>query len=120
MCWFAMWDGNGTWWKGAHGDDPFDDDRDRVLRNTPRVHTESRDYFLMRGPLRAILPLFNAAGGQSPTLWWPESRTWLISTEVDALSSYMGAFAELIDDLLQSENIEPIHTHVDARLDWGI
>src|SRR5439155_20194801 len=60
-CWFAMWDGNGTWWKGAHGgDDRSDDERDSILKRTPRVRTQSRNYFLMRGPLRAVLPLFDS------------------------------------------------------------
>lgn len=119
-CWFAMWDGNGTWWKGAHGDSPFDDERDRVLRNAPRVHTQTRDYFLMRGPLPAVLPLFDAAGGQSPALWWPESRTWLVSTEVDAFSSYVGGPVGLIEGLLRSEDLESVRIRLDAPLDWGI
>lgn len=119
-CWFAMWDGNGTWWKGAHGYDPFDDERDEILRNTPRVHTESRDYFLMRGPLSAVAPLFDAAGAQSPALWWPESHMWLVSTEVDAFSSYVGGSAALIDRLLRNEDIEAVRVRLDAPLDWGI
>ena len=122
LWWFAMWDGNGSWWKGAHGpgDDPFDDDRDRVLRATPRVHTQSRDYFLMRGPVTAIVPLFEAAGRQSPALWWPENRTSLVSTEVDAYSTYVGGSASLIEDLLESEKIEAVRSRLEAPLDWGM
>jgi hypothetical protein len=120
-CWFAMWDGNGTWWKGAHsGEDPFDDERDAVLRRTPLVHTQHRDYFLMRGPLPAVLPLFDAAGSQSPALWWPEGRSWLVSTEVDAYSTYVGGSAYLIEDLLRSDEIEAVPSSLDALLDWGL
>lgn len=130
-CWFAMWDGNGTWWKGAHGVttadgrrdqhlERIDEDRDRVLRVTPRVRTESRHYFLMRGPIAAVFPLFDAAGSQSPNLWWPESRRWLVSTEVDALSSYVGGSAGQISELLASSEIEAVATSLSAPLDWGI
>ena len=62
-CWFAMWDGNGSWWKGAHGGDgSFDDERDSVLRQTPRVRTLSRAYFLMRGALDDVEPLCGYRG----------------------------------------------------------
>jgi hypothetical protein len=119
--WFAMWDGSGRWRKGAHGGtDPFDDERGRVLRATPRVHAQSRDYFLMRGPLSAVIPLFEAAGRQSPALWWPEDRTLLLSTEVDAYSTYVGGSASLIEDLFGREDIEAVPSRLEASLDWGL
>jgi hypothetical protein len=120
-CWFAMWDGWGSWWKGAHsGNDPFDDEREEVLKSTPRVRVPGRDYFLMRGVLGAVVPLADAAGGQSPSLWWPEYRSWLVSTEVDAYSSYVGGSRELIGELLRSDGIEAVPIRLDAPLDWGI
>jgi hypothetical protein len=130
LAWFCMWDGNGTWWKGAHGvltadgrTDPrlerIDDERDRVLRSTPTVPGPARAYFLMRGPLRSIVPLFDAAGGQSPNLWWPESRAWLVSTEVDGYSTYVGGSRRPIDDLLISRVVEALETDISAYLDVG-
>lgn len=128
--WFCLWDGNGTWWKGAHGvttadgrTDPrlerIDDERDRVLRSTPSVPGPSRAYFLMRGPLRSVVPLFDAAGSQSPNLWWPGSRDWLVSTEVDGYSTYVGGSRRLIDDLLVSRLVEALETDISAHLDVG-
>ncbi len=119
-CWFAMWDGNGTWWKGAHAGDLFDDERDMVLRATPRVHAQHRDYFLLRGALGAVVPLFDAAGGQTPALWWPENRSWLVSTEVDSFSSYLGGSGGLISELLRSKDIEAVPSRLEAPLDWGL
>jgi hypothetical protein len=128
LCWFAMWDGNGTWWKGAHSTlttdgsqgDPLDDERDAVLRSTPRVHTQHRDYFLMRGPLASVIDLYDAAGHQSPALWWPDSRAWFVSTEVDAFSTYVGGSGQMIDELLRSDKIEAVRISLDAPLDWGL
>lgn len=120
-CWFAMWDGNGTWWKGAHGGDGrFDDERDGVLKATPRIRTQQRRYFLMRGPIRSVLGLFEAAGGHSPAMWWPERRSWLVSTEVDAYSSYLGGPSELIADLLRADELECLPSRLEAPLDWGL
>ncbi|MGH2589761.1 MAG: hypothetical protein ACRDGW_03070 [Actinomycetota bacterium] len=128
--WFCMWDGNGTWWKGAHGvmtadgrTDPrlerIDDERDRVLRSTPTVPGPSRAYFLLRGPLRSVIPLFDASGGQSPNLWWPGGRDWLVSTEVDGYSTYIGGARALIDDLVGSQLLETLETDISAHLDVG-
>jgi hypothetical protein len=120
-CWYAMWDGNGTWWKGAHGgDERFDEERDAILRKQPRVQTPHREYFLMRGPLQSVLPLYDAAGGQSPALWWSERRSWLVSTEVDAYSSYVGGSEKLVAALLRSEEIEAVSLPFDALLDFGL
>jgi hypothetical protein len=120
-CWFAMWEGNGAWWSGAHyGDTTFDVERDLVLRAMPRLGSpHDRRYFLMRGPLRAMSALFDAAASQSPALWWPESRRWLVSTEVDAYSSYVGGPSELITSLLGYDDIEALPSRLDAPLDWG-
>lgn len=120
-CWFAMWDGNGTWWQGAHGGDGrFDDERDAVLTRTPRLHTEARRYFLMRGVLVDVVPLYDAAAGQSPALWWPDDHSWLVSTEVDAFSTYVGGSEDLIAALLANSEIEAVPTHLEAQLDWGL
>jgi hypothetical protein len=73
----------------------------------------------MRGPLRSIVPLFDAAGGQSPNLWWPESRAWLVSTEVDGYSTYVGGSRRPIDDLLISRVVEALETDISAYLDVG-
>ena len=113
--------GNGSWWKGAHrGEGPFDDERDSVLRRTPRVHTLSRAYFLMCGALDDVEPLYGSAGLQSPALWWPQSRSWLVSTEVDAFSTYIGGSTSLIEGLLESQEIEAVPSGIAAPLDWGL
>lgn len=127
--WFGMWDGNGTWWKGARGvltfgDDRdgsaellrIDDERDRVLRATPTFGTPQRQYFLMSGPLSAVNRLTDAAGGTSPSLWWPDDREWFVSTEVDGLSTYVGGKAPMIDALIASSEIEAVRASSDNPL----
>ncbi len=138
-CWFCLWDGWGTWWKGAHGlltshvgprsraeraevrdaarrERRIDDERDRVLRGTPRVRTPHRDYFLVRGPLSAAVPLAEAAGDEVPNLWWPEDRSWLVSSEIDGEVTCVGGSTELIGSLLASRRLEAVETSVSARL----
>jgi len=126
--WFGMWEGNGTWWKGAHSVltfgsvDPdraaellrIDDERDRVLRTTATFGTPERRYFLMAGPLTAASTLTDAAGGRSPSLWWPDDRAWFVSTEVDDLSTYVGGQTSMIDALVAASEIEAVPTTLDT------
>ena len=129
-CWFGMWDGNGTWWKGSHGVTTeggpdfsaearrIDDERDRVLRSTPTFGTPQREYFLMSGPLSTARALTDAAGGSSPNLWWPEDRAWFVSTEVDGFSTYVGGTAPMIDALIASPTIEAVQASVDHPIPY--
>lgn len=126
-CWFGLWEGNGTWWRermGVTDGDPetvaeasrIDEERDRVLRATPTFGTPQRQYFLMSGPLSAARQLTEAADGSSPNLWWSNDRAWLVSTEVDGYSSWVGGRASMIEELLGSAAIEAVATSLDARV----
>ena len=139
-CWFCLWDGWGTWWKGAHApltsrsgpgpakgeaealrealrrEERIDDERDRVLRRTARVRTEHRDYFLLRGPLSAAVPLSDAIAHQPPNLWWPEDRSWLVSSEIDIDATFVGGSKKLIGALVASAPFDGSETSVSAPL----
>jgi hypothetical protein len=129
-CWFCFWDGWGHWWSESHSPtwspdtDPEmvaayrrkADERDRILRSTPRVHAYARDYFLFAGPLRAVMPLFDL-WDQSPSLWWPDGREWCVATEIDGFSTYVGGSRECIERVLSSLYLEAIEVTVDARMD---
>lgn len=129
-CWFCVWEGWGSWWEGAHGvlasgtpaqrraaQDPLDRERDRVLRATPRVRGQHREYFLFRAPLGSANGLAEVVDGEWPNLWWPDSRAWFVSTEIYALSTYVGGPTALIDGLVAMPGLGAARTRVDAELD---
>ena len=74
---------------------------------------------MMSGSLANVVPLFDAAGGQTPALWWTGDRSWLVSTEVDSFSTYVGGTEEFVAELLASHDIEAVPSRLDAPLDWG-
>lgn len=139
LVWFGLWEGNGTWWKGAHAvltSGPIedvarkpiedvarnlriDDERDRVLRATATFGTPQRRYFLVRGYLRSASGLYAAAGENSANLWWPQGRSWLVSTEVDGFSTYVGGSHELVDALVSSDTIEALAASLEDPIDPG-
>ncbi len=46
--------------------------------------------------------------GISPQLWWPDDRSWLVATEIDLVSTYIGGSDRLADELLADDQLEAI------------
>jgi hypothetical protein len=43
---------------------------------------------------------------QSPSLWFPDDRTWCAATDVDLRTTYLGASAECVAQLLDDGHLE--------------
>ncbi len=94
QCWFAVWDGWGSL------------DNQGVQA---RVEHPARSYLLARGPLEAVLPsVLHEPWDQSPSLWWPEDRAWIVATEVDYAWTYVGGTSELINGIVLDERLEAL------------
>jgi hypothetical protein len=137
LCWMAVWDGWGVWWPPvsmtpAPNADPSEisTTRARGFRRAWEQHERieaatadiefierpwGRRYFLFRAPIERAESLH----GRTPQLWWPDDRTWFVSTEVDGYSSYVGASRDCLDALSTSDALEAIDVPWDVRLDAG-
>jgi hypothetical protein len=131
LCWFCLWEGNGAFWSQSHAPLVTDDatrqesDRygasaraqDEILNSTPRVEAHARSYFLFRGPLDAACGFEPGGSYTSPNLWWPEDRAWIVITEVDGFSTYVGASRAALEDVLASSDVETIEVTLDTHMD---
>lgn len=128
--WLCLWDGNGFFWSTSHGYGEVSGvelehlrararEQDDLLSSFPRVDTGIRRYFLCRGPLSAACA-FHETIGATPNLWWPDDRRWVVLTEVDSYSTYVGGTATLVSELLGHPEIEAIEVDLDALVDPGI
>jgi hypothetical protein len=118
-CWFCLWEGDGSFWSTSHS--PLYSDgasaseieqhralgqaQDEFLESMPRVEAEARSYFLCRGPLAAAYSFEPDGWYLSPNLWWPEDRSWIVVTEVDGYSTYLGGSRVTIGDVLASAGL---------------
>jgi hypothetical protein len=101
QCWFAIWEGFGG----------LDDQGVRA-----RVDLPHRRYLLARGPIElapanALVPPFE----QSPNLWWPEDRAWVVATEVDYSWTYVGGPRALVDEVLADDRFEALPARLTDR-----
>ncbi|HEU5287186.1 MAG TPA: hypothetical protein VFV20_02190 [Candidatus Limnocylindria bacterium] len=101
-CWFAVWEGWG-------GFDP----------GTPRFDLPGRRYFLATGPIDAAASsVLGDWTGQSPSMWWPDDRTWFVSTEIDFTYTYVGGTRQCIDAILDDPRIEALRARSGDRITW--
>jgi hypothetical protein len=104
-CWFCMWEGYG--WAGlpAPGHGP------------PRVKLEHRDCLLFAGRVRAAGAFRSGPWFQSPTLWWPDDRAWVVATDLDTFSTYLAVDTACLDDLRRHPVLEVLECTARQRVD---
>jgi hypothetical protein len=74
-----------------------------------RVDLPGRSYLLARGPIEDAVPsVLDEPWDQSPNLWWPEDRAWIIAIEIDYAWTYVGGASSLIDGLLEDQRLEAL------------
>lgn len=88
-CWLATWEGYGGL-AYPPGAEPFE--------------LPNRRYLAIRAPIERALDKPH----QSPNLWWPEDRAWIVATEVDYAWTYIGRTARLAADLLADPRLEAL------------
>lgn len=90
-----------------------------------------RDFFMFSGPL-SIAPDLKAhvlgidgedlSGTEAPNVWWPASEAWMVSTDIDLASTYIGGSEALINSILADPTLEAFRAHSadDVSLDADI
>src|ERR1035437_347332 len=111
-CCFLVWDGYG--WSSrtpmvAPGATTLvlPDPVPEWVRSGPKVKLPHRGYFLLMGPIEAVVtkdPF--VAMEQTPNLWWPIDRTWCVASEIDLAWTYVGGSAEMIGQILADDRME--------------
>lgn len=82
----------------------------------------ARDMILFAGPLDMADTQFGATQqfptGMSAHLWWPDDHAWCVATDIDLMSTYLGASAECVAAVLAGQDLEAFPVCADQRLTW--
>lgn len=104
-CWFGVWEG--------YGDAPF------RPGTVPLIAMPNRGMALLRGPLHAAGTAFSGTGWpESPSLWWPDDRSWCVATDIDLMSTYVGGQPQCVEALLHDQRLEAYAVTVDQTVHW--
>ncbi|MFH8411247.1 hypothetical protein ACH4FX_41755 [Streptomyces sp. NPDC018019] len=60
----------------------------------------------------------DVVGDSGPEFWWPQDRSWVVTTDYDLLSTYVGCSAETAELLLDDDELETIPVTPHTRVDW--
>lgn len=64
------------------------------------------DYLLFSGPLENV-PVLNLDGWrQGASYWWPDDRSWCVSTDIDDHSTYVGGTWKCVARVLEEPTLE--------------
>jgi hypothetical protein len=86
-CWFGVWT-----------DDPSD---------ATTAVLAGRAHRLVRGPAALAAANFAAEPAeQGPNVWWPADRAWCVVTDIDLMSTYVGASPAAVAAVLETHGLE--------------
>ncbi|MGQ0574583.1 MAG: hypothetical protein ACT4RN_10320 [Pseudonocardia sp.] len=67
--------------------------------DVPVVTAFGRDHLFFRSPVSALADSIDAVDHQSANLWFPDDRRWLLVTDIDHWSTFIGGPLELASDM---------------------
>ncbi len=137
QCWFCIWEGYGAWFGGHDLKTYSDTSRSAVLaREREAIRRAEREAAaldqipkasIMRGMRRCLVftgsidavPDLTIGGwSHTPNWWWPDDRAWIVVSELDAPSTYVGGSEALEQAILDEPQLEAVPSHPDHRFDW--
>ncbi|MFB7462642.1 hypothetical protein ACFCZ1_03870 [Streptomyces sp. NPDC056224] len=57
-------------------------------------------------------------GSDGPEFWWPQDRAWVVTTDYDLLSTYVGCSNETAERILGDAGLEALPVTPGTRVDW--
>ena len=136
QCWFATWDGYGqlhggeatavtTWTRelGSDHETVVGSRAEPLLApptlEGPRIDAPSREYFLASGSLDDLSDFHAQVGRQSPNVWWPADRSWIVATEIDFCWTYVAGDRAAIDDVLRNRDFEALESQTNHGITFN-
>lgn len=104
-CHFAFWDGKRILGLAA------------LRGRAAHFRLWDREYFLMKGDIRADLERISPLSLDHANIWWPEDRAWCVATEVDFMWTYVGGSESCIEEILADPRLEAWRASPDDRAD---
>ncbi|TYS67537.1 hypothetical protein FZC76_13220 [Sutcliffiella horikoshii] len=90
----------------------------KLIGRIPEVEVENGH--LYAGQLSDIFTIYNKGemdGLASPTYWWPEDRSWCMSTDYDLDFTIFGGSKQIYDALMSNDKLECIEVDLETRVD---
>ncbi len=106
LCWFGIWTG-------------YDGLPRPLVETGARFRLSEREMLLLSGsgPAALVSPL-GPNNTQLANLWWPQDRSWCVSTDIDLMTTFIAGDAACITSLLKQPNVEALEATFEQRIAW--
>lgn len=136
-CWFCIWEGYGAWF-GGHELKTYADMSEAAMRAREReavrrarneaaaleripkasIMGGMRRCLVFTGNIDAVPGLTIGGWSHTPNWWWPDDRAWIVVSELDAPSTYVGGSEALVQAILGEPHLEAVRSDPNHRFDW--
>ena len=89
----------------------------QAWRHRPRLFLPHRAYFLFPGPIDAVAALSFGAFQHPANLWWPQTRTWCVATDIDLYETYIAGSEACIQRVVEDSDLEAFRVKLEDRVD---
>ncbi|MFF0746690.1 hypothetical protein ACFYVL_40510 [Streptomyces sp. NPDC004111] len=63
-------------------------------------------------------PVDPQVGDDGPEFWWPDDHSWVVTTDYDLLSTYIGCSVTTAERILRDDVLEALPVTAQTRVDW--
>ena len=77
-----------------------------------------RRCLVFTGSIDAVPGLTIGGWSCTPNWWWPDDRAWVVVSELDAPSTYVGGPEALAQAILDEPQLEAVPSQPNHRFDW--
>ena len=90
-----------------------------LAADAPTLTVGADDVVLVRGPVElATRNMAEEPSEQSATLWWPADRAWVVATDMDLVTTYVGGSSACIAGLLAHPGLEVAEVSASQGTGW--
>ena len=90
-----------------------------LAAEAPTLTVGANDVILVRGPVElAARNMAEEPSEQSATLWWPADRAWVVATDMDLVTTYVGGSSACIAGLLAHPGLEVAEVSASQGTGW--
>jgi hypothetical protein len=98
---YALWNGHG-------GMD---------IRNAGLIELPNRPMYVIAGSIDDAAEPFGIPG-RTANLWWASDQQWCVATDIDLMTTYVGASARCTQEIVDSDVLEALPVTSDQRVTW--
>lgn len=80
----------------------------------------ARRYYLLTGAIEAMLQSIDPDFWQTPNLWWPEDRSWIVSTDLDDYWTHLACDARCASEILHEGRLQAVRISPEDPAPVGI